>query len=72
MPPEEVEQLSRFKSLTTKLRQLLHSATKAPRNILKVTLAQNQYSAKSEIFVFPETSDEFSRSQLFNDECVLS
>ena len=27
-----------------------------------VILAQNQCSAKSEIFVFPETSDEFSRS----------
>ncbi|WP_368788980.1 hypothetical protein, partial [Klebsiella pneumoniae] len=26
-----------------------------------LTLAQNQCSAKSEIFVFPETSDEFSR-----------
>ncbi|SSH29763.1 Uncharacterised protein [Klebsiella pneumoniae] len=29
-----------------------------------VTLAQNQCSAKSEIFVFPETSDEFSRSHV--------
>ena len=27
-----------------------------------MTLAQIQCSAKSEIFVFPETSDEFSRS----------
>ncbi|HBZ3116116.1 hypothetical protein DXT85_07585 [Klebsiella pneumoniae] len=30
----------------------------------KLTLAQNQCSAKSEIFVFPETSDEFSRSHV--------
>lgn len=28
------------------------------------TLAQNQCSAKSEIFVFPETSDKFSRSHV--------
>ncbi|SUG25977.1 Type IV secretory pathway VirB4 component [Salmonella enterica subsp. arizonae] len=31
MPPEEVEQVSRFKSLTPEQRQLLLSATKAPR-----------------------------------------
>ncbi|SUG18733.1 Uncharacterised protein [Salmonella enterica subsp. arizonae] len=31
-------------------------------NIL--TQAQIQYSAKSEIFVFPETSDKFSRSHV--------
>ncbi len=31
---------------------------------LPVTLAQIQYSAKSEIFVFPETSDKFSRSHV--------
>ena len=30
MPPEEVEQVSRFKSLTPEQRQLLLSATKAP------------------------------------------
>lgn len=30
--------------------------------ILALTLAQIPYSAKSEIFVFPETSDKFSRS----------
>ncbi|SXF27142.1 Uncharacterised protein [Klebsiella quasipneumoniae] len=29
-----------------------------------MTLAQIQCSAKSEIFVFPETSDEFSRSHV--------
>ncbi|WP_261921268.1 transposase [Salmonella enterica] len=29
-----------------------------------MTLAQIQYSAKSEIFVFPETSDKFSRSHV--------
>jgi len=29
-----------------------------------LTLAQIQCSAKSEIFVFPETSDEFSRSHV--------
>jgi RAQPRD family integrative conjugative element protein len=32
------------------------------RYLSPVTLAQIQCSAKSEIFVFPETSDEFSRS----------
>ncbi len=31
---------------------------------LPVTPAQIQYSAKSEIFVFPETSDKFSRSHV--------
>ncbi len=31
---------------------------------LPVTLAQIQYSAKSETFVFPETSDKFSRSHV--------
>ncbi len=35
MPPEEVEQVSRFKSLTPEQRQLLLSATKAPGNIPK-------------------------------------
>ncbi len=30
----------------------------------EMTLAQIQYSAKSEIFVFPETSDKFSRSHV--------
>ncbi len=29
-----------------------------------MTLAQIQYSAKSETFVFPETSDKFSRSHV--------
>ena len=32
--------------------------------IVEVTLAQIQCSAKSESFVFPETSDEFSRSHV--------
>lgn len=36
----------------------------AKSEILKLTLAQIQCSAKSEIFVFPETSDEFSRSHV--------
>lgn len=31
-------------------------------------LVQIQYSAKSEIFVFPETSDEFSRSHVIQEE----
>ena len=32
--------------------------------VVNVTLAQIQCSAKSEIFVFPEISDEFSRSHV--------
>ncbi len=35
MPPEEVEQVSRFKSLTPEQRQLLLSATKAPGEIYR-------------------------------------